>query len=45
MLILLNAASPDSLSGKRVCVAGRLGLTEGLPSLTLTDASAIQVLD
>lgn len=45
MAVLLPSADGASLSGRTVCVAGRIGLAEGRPTLQVRDAAAIQVVN
>jgi hypothetical protein len=39
--VLVQTSGAAGLSGKTVCVAGRIGMTEGRPTLQMRDASSI----
>lgn len=43
-VLIPSAAAADTLSGKTVCVAGRIVMTEGRPTLQVRDPSAVVVL-
>ena len=39
--VLVQASAATGMTGKTVCVAGRIGMTEGRPTLQVRDASSI----
>jgi hypothetical protein len=41
--VFVQLSSAEGVTGKSVCVAGRIGMTEGRPSLQVRDASGIVV--
>jgi hypothetical protein len=43
--VLLPSSAAASMTGKTVCVGGRIGMTEGRPTLQLRDASSIVVVN
>jgi hypothetical protein len=45
LAILLASGDAANLPGKSVCVAGRIGLQEGRPTLQVRDLSAISVVN
>jgi hypothetical protein len=45
LAVLLASGDATALSGKTVCVAGRIALTEGRPMLQVQSPSAISVVD
>jgi hypothetical protein len=42
--VLVPASGVPGMTGKTVCVAGRIGMAEGRPTLQLRDASSIVVV-
>ncbi len=44
-VLVPSTAGAESLSGKTVCVAGRISMTEGRPTMQVRDASAIVVVN
>jgi hypothetical protein len=45
LAVLVTSGATTSLSGKTVCVAGRINLVEGRPTLQVADQTAFTVLD
>lgn len=45
LAVLLQSGNAESLTGKSVCVAGRISLDEGRPTLQVRDLSAISVVN
>jgi hypothetical protein len=45
LVIVLDSSTAANLDGKTVCVAGRIGLDEGRPTLQVRETSALTVLD
>jgi hypothetical protein len=43
--VLLTTAASPSMTGKTVCVAGRIAMTEGRPTLQVRDAASIVVVN
>lgn len=44
LAVLLASGSADNLGGKTVCVAGRISLDEGRPTIEVRDSTAISVV-
>jgi len=45
LAVLLASGDATTLNGKNVCVAGRISLDEGRPTVQVRDATAVTVLD
>ena len=43
-VLITSAPTLDALNGKTVCLAGRIVMTEGRPTVQLRDATGIVVL-
>jgi hypothetical protein len=45
LAILVESGSPADMTGKTICVAGRISLDEGRPTLQVRDPTAFRVVD